>query len=231
MKTFEHPFDLYELGNHRTIAVELHTQGVNYYAKLFENPIYYFNAFQFIGGNLYRAILGYGEMWDQDFEGKLINSLDYYLDRVADTFEYYFEQIEFLWKTKLTGIKWRRGIKPKKLDLRLRHPKLAERGTRGLARINLLDKPNHVDIEFYGTGEVYTLSYLQYLRLRDNKRVKVKRYEKATGSKANRSGATTPSVQASSGEQPTQALVIKLPGLCSRERGTHSVREARKKTG
>lgn len=172
-------------------------------------------------------MLGYGDVWDKPFEEKLVKSLDFYLDWLNERSEYYFEQLEFVHRTRLHGIAWHRGVKPKRIDLRLRHPKLVEAGTRALARINLLDKPNHVDVEFFGTGEVFTISYIQYLRWRNGKKLKVK--ENAKTSRKAQPRATARSSEKASGEKSPQALVIKLPGLCPRERGAHSVREARQK--
>lgn len=172
-------------------------------------------------------MLGYGDVWDKPFEEKLVMSLDFYLDWLSERSEYYFEQLEFLHRTRVHGISWHRGIKPKRIDLRLRHPKLVEPGTRALARINLLDKPNHVDVEFFGTGEVFTISYIQYLRWRNGKKLKVK--ENAKTSRQAKPRTATSSSERSGREESSKALVIKLPGLCPRERGAHSVREARQK--
>lgn len=143
------------------MSIELHSQGIARYAPLASNPIYYFHAIQYTNGDFYRAILGYENVWDKDYETALVKSLDYILHYHDKRHEYYFEELVFNTETFLYGIPWRRGIKPA-LDFRATASRRMERGSRAFARINLLDNPHHVDIEFED-GSVMTVAYLRYL--------------------------------------------------------------------
>lgn len=164
MRKFTSPFDSYELTLDRPIAVELHPQGIVRYKPLYENPIYYFYAFQFRGGDFYRAVLGYETIWDEEFEDKLVSDLDNHLSKLRDLKLYYFEDIEILGDRTLIGLVWKRGVKPR-VNFRMRGRMEVLSGTRALARINLADRPHHVDVQFED-GQIITMILMDYLTSR-----------------------------------------------------------------
>jgi hypothetical protein len=144
------------------MAIELNPQGMKRYMHLVSNPVYYFHAFQFTGGMFYRAWLGYERIWDLAYEETLMKALDAFLNYVAKRREYFLEQIEVRREFKMFGIKWKRGIKPTNYQLADARPVWIEKGRTALARVNLLDTPRHVDIQFDDSDEIYTVSFTRY---------------------------------------------------------------------
>lgn len=161
MKKFDQPFDNFELGAERPISVELNPQ--DHYKHLYNHPIYYYHAFQYTRGGFYRAVFGYEKLWDKDYEESLTLALDYILTNHLNRREYYFEEITTERTFTLYGWRWDRGIKPKRIDFDYEWATLLPAQCRATARINLLDQPSHVDIEFHESGEIYSVSYMRYL--------------------------------------------------------------------
>lgn len=126
------------------------------------NPIYFQNSFIYLGGGLYRRILGYDVLWDKEAEAKLQKALDFYLTRVDTDGSYYFEKLEVTADFKLFGIRWHREVCPQAFKFDLQWPFEMKTGEKLLARVNLLDKPNHVDIE-REDGTVFSIQLLTYL--------------------------------------------------------------------
>lgn len=168
------------------MTIELNPQGLARYKPLFNNPIYYFHSLQYVGGDFYRAVLGYETIWDRDYENDLIVSLDKLLTQLNETGEYYFEDVRTIRKHYIQASKWYRGIKPSNpFARRVQRIHHLPSGLEGLARINLVDKPHHVDLEFED-GQIFTISFMRYLTYKE-KFFRSKRHEKRT--KQNRTDA------------------------------------------
>lgn len=132
------------------------------YARYYhDNPIYYQNAFQFLGGGFYRRILGYENLWDRDYEGRMNKALDYVLTDLEKRRSYYLEDLVVNRDAAIHGIKWVRGLAPRKLEFNTQWIYELKANERLTVRVNLLDKPNHVDIE-RENGEVFSVQYLRY---------------------------------------------------------------------
>lgn len=184
MKKFKRKFDTYELGKHRPIAIELDREGLGKYREYAENPIYYRNCLQYMGGELYRAILGYETIWDKQAEADLMLALDYVLTDFRERELYYIEEMEIVRDFKMHGIKWVKSVPPKELDFNLQWPFDLKRGEKVTVRVNLLDRPNHVDIE-RGNGEVFTIQFLRYEKFKERcKRDERQRTKRDTGTNA-----------------------------------------------
>jgi hypothetical protein len=166
VRKFEKPFDDYTVSSEPLMSVELHGQGQVRYIPLIGNPIYYFYALQFTQGSLYRAIFGWERLWDRELEADMMQRLQSHLEKLAKQKLYYLEEIEFIHAAMLRGTPWTRGV-PRQLDHRKQYPLAIKCGARALARVNLVDKPNHVDIEFKD-GTVFSISYTRYLNLKRN---------------------------------------------------------------
>lgn len=164
------PFDSYELSGPKPRALEIaskfspHRRKI---VKLANNPLYYINAIQFTNGELYRAVLGYELLWDRKTERDLMLCLDYILTLHLNEETYYFEELTVTTETRIHGVKWPRGIAPRVLAFETQWPYELKTGEKLLARVNCLDKPNHVDVERVSTGEVFTLQLVKYLRYRE----------------------------------------------------------------
>ena len=164
MKKFKHRVEAYSLGRIRPMAIEQDRAGLGKYVRLTDNPLYYYNALQYTGGSLYRASLGYEIFWDKQVEAQLMLCLDYLLTDYRDKQLYYIEEFTALTDLNQHGIKWHRGLAPQTLNFDMMWPFEIKKGERYTARVNLLDKPNHVDLEL-PNGEIYTLQFLRYQRL------------------------------------------------------------------
>jgi hypothetical protein len=170
VRKFDQPFDSYQLSVERPMIVELSPQR-GHYNHLINNPIYYFHAFQYTHGELYRAVLGYEKIWDHKLEKDLMMALDFMMCKWASDKKYYLEEIVINRKTYIEGVKWFRGIKPTPLNLQLRYRFKKARNCRALARINTLDQPFHVDLEF-ANGDIFTMPYISYITLKLNKKIR-----------------------------------------------------------
>lgn len=160
-KKYRFPFETYRLGRFKPSTIELDKDGLGRYQQLTNNPIYYENILKFCGGDLYRAALGYEKMWDRKTERKLMLCLDYFLTDLRDREQYYLEELTVTKPLKLHGVKWFRGIAPQDLTFDLQWVYELKPGESITARINLLDKPFHVDIE-QSDGSIHTIPYLKY---------------------------------------------------------------------
>lgn len=153
------------------MSIELNPQGLARYEHLFNHPIYYYHALQYMKGSFFRAVLGYETIWDKDYENSLVRQLDHTLHFHMERKEYFFESIIFTKQTKVFGTLWVRGVKTGFEMLHQKRKDIAI-GQRALARINLLDKPNHVDLDF-DDGSVWTIPYVRYLRYKQERYAKV----------------------------------------------------------
>jgi hypothetical protein len=236
VKKFAFPFDSYELSSERPMSIELHPQGVARYKHLVDNPIYYFYSFQYVNGDLYRAIFGYEVMWDKEYEDKLVLSLDYLLYRHSERREYYIEEIQFISWVKLRGFIWRDGVKPKLTrGISFQARPIVKRGTRATARVNLLDKPNHVDIHFYD-DQIISVSLMDYLNW---KRTSIRSLTdenyrqtqpKPTDSKTEaRESKETPSFKKFSSEVPHRQLPTNVLDMRERFRRSTAMPQTHKK--
>jgi hypothetical protein len=227
VKKFEHPFDYYEVVSERPMSLELNPQGVKRYMHLFNHPIYYLYALQFLGGNLFRAILGYENLWDLPLEEKLVHDLDKHLCDLAEKELYYLEEIEFKETSKFFGTRWPKGVKRPVIFTKQKW-KRVERGCRALARVNLIDKPNHVDIEF-SNGEVWSIYLMHYLNL---KKYRVRSLDHADKPKPKQNGndekngerGEAPKAKSACRLVAVKAVDVKLPRLRQRFRRSHSLR-------
>jgi len=208
------------------MSIELHPQGVVRYLHLNSNPIYYYYAFQFTYGDFYRAIFGYEHLWDEAYETQLIVKLDELLSYLHDRKLYYFEDLKCLRKVKIYGLEWKRGIKPITNFLATK-PRHISRGERILARINLLDKPHHVDLEFEN-GDVMTVSFMRFLRWKQKNLRSLN--ETSTGKTSNASkdapSGTPPEIKGFGGEFSTERPNPQLPSLPKRRRRFYTVPKA-----
>jgi len=179
VKNFDKDFDSYELSDERLMTIELHPQGLARYRELANNPIYYYHAIQYTNGELYRAIFGYENFWDKKLEDNFMLSLDFFLSRLTEKRDYYFEDLEVFRSFRLEGIPWPSGVKPKHLNFAQRHAAYIPRGMRVLARVNLIDKPNHVDLDFED-GRVFSVSFMIYLRWKERQHLRKIKSENPT---------------------------------------------------
>lgn len=143
------------------MAIELDGTGLGKYRHLANNQIYYYNVLQHMGGDFYRRVLGYEVLWDLQVERKMMLCLDYYMLKKSESREYYLEELKVNKTTRIHGIRWPRGIAPQTNRFDLQWPFDLKEGESITARINLLDKPHHVDLE-RSNGEVFTIQYLRY---------------------------------------------------------------------
>lgn len=149
------------------MAIEQDRSGLGKYSRLSDNPLYYKNALQYCGGSIYRAALGYETLWDRAKENQLRLCLDYLLVRHSNLKEYYLTTATATRDALLYGIRWHRGLAPRKLKFDLQWPFNVKSGELLTVRVNLLDKPFHVDIE-QSDGAVHTILYTRYRSLIDN---------------------------------------------------------------
>lgn len=149
------------------MSVELDRDQLLKYRELANNPIYYYNAIQYTAGSFYRAVLGYEILWDKRKEAELMLCLDYYLTHLSDEGSYYGETLKTTRDVMVWGIPWTRAVAPRNLSsFKLEWPFELQRGEVLQTRINLLDKPYHVDVE-RPSGEVFTISYPRYQNFKD----------------------------------------------------------------
>lgn len=217
------------------MSIELNPQGVARYKDLANNPIYYFHALQYTNGELYRAIFGYEKIWDKDYEDKLMLILDYVLNRYDERNEYYFENVTSEISLSLKGLVWKNGVKPK-VYFGMKWPVRIPRGFKIMARVNKLDAPFHVDLEFED-GRILTIPYLTYKNLKDRRYLRSKRDENARAkskqSKSNGASQTkgqcreAGQAEGTSGENSTQKLPHQLHYLRQGFRRTSTLRKAR----
>lgn len=147
------------------MGVELDTAGVGKYVRLYaDNAIYYENCFKYMGGGLYRVALGYDLIWDKEREALWMKKLDHHICQLEDLKSYYLEDLIVGHKTTISGFQWPRECPPK-ANNKLQQVFRVKQGERVLARVNLIDKPNHVDIEL-SNGKVYRLPWLKYNHLK-----------------------------------------------------------------
>lgn len=127
------------------------------------NRLYYANSTQYMGGSFYRAVLGYETIWDREYESQLVKSLDYHLSLLKKRKTYYFEELVFKRQTSIKGFQWERGVKPviSRLDLPALEEKNVAQYTTALARINRVDSPAHVDVDF-SDGSTWTFSIARW---------------------------------------------------------------------
>lgn len=179
MKKFSGPFDSYGMHKEKLAWVEfIKVVPPDVLAKIQDNPIYYYYALQYRAGSLYRAVLGYEEVWNREAETKLVRGLDIYLGQLQERTLYYFEDIVTNRRFYCKGLAWRRGVKP---PLRFLLKNLSTiwypEGTAITARINLEDAPNHVDLEF-PDGRVMSVSYMNYLNWKSNGKLRKRNRKK-----------------------------------------------------
>lgn len=189
MRKFKRPIDSYEMGRHRCMSMEQDPSGLGKYARFKDHFIYYQNALNYCGGELYRAVLGYENLWDRKAERQLMLCLDFYLQQQVDKRKYYLEETTVKQSLLIHGVKWPRQIPPKTLNFDLQWPFQLQEGEALISRINLLDKPYHVDIE-RSNGEIFTVPFTRYQNLVDNGMFKRKprkeNYEKRSRSATTR---------------------------------------------
>lgn len=152
------------------MAIELDRQYLKRYRHLADNPIYYNNAIQYMGGELYRAIVGYELLWSKLVEDKLMLALDYFLSQNSES--YFLTEMEVVEPMRIYGTYWFRGIKPDPLHFQVQTPFSLAKNEKLIARINLLDKPMNVDIETEA-GLVFSIPYMRYKYWLDSKRIRV----------------------------------------------------------
>lgn len=181
MRKFNKPFDEWSLTSDYPMSIELSPYSVARYRELSDNPIYYLNAIQYVNGGLFRAALGYEVLWDRKLEERMELALDYFLTRLNDQRDYYLEEIVFSKGITIHGLPWKRRVKPK-FNFSSKWPREVKRGERALARVNRLDGRYHVDLDFDQSGDVITITYMDYERL---KRGHVKSLEKPRNEKRN----------------------------------------------
>lgn len=150
------------------MALEQDAEGLAKYRNLADNPLYYDNAIQYCGGEFYRAVLGYEVLWDRKVERSLVMTLDYLLTSLKETGAYRLDDVKVQASTKIYGIQWQNGVAPQMLNFDLLWPYRLKAGENLLARVNLVDKPNHVDLE-RSTGEVFTIPFIRYQNCLNNK--------------------------------------------------------------
>ncbi len=160
-RKFKRPIESYGLTRYKPMAIELDGAGLGRYRDLADNPIYYYNAIQYAGGGFYRAALGYEVIWDRKAEGVLDLCLDYVLTKVDRDNAYYLDELEIAKDVQLHGVIWPRGVAPQNLSFAIQWPLDLTAGEKLTVRVNLLDKPHHVDLE-RSNGEVFTISFLRY---------------------------------------------------------------------
>ncbi len=233
MRKFPFPFDAYELGSERPILIELHPQGPKRYMHLIDNPIYYFYGFNYVGGSFYRALFGYEALWDEDLENSHVDHLDAFLKRSAQQRDYYLEEISFAYRTKVWGISWPRRVKPvTNFNFRALQKKLVQRGERALARINCLDAPFHVDIEF-SDGEIFSVSYQRYENWKNREQIRSLDHAstqpgKNSPNEKNGKFGKASKVKNFSCQNSLNPMASQLPPLRQRLRRSYSVSKARR---
>lgn len=183
------PFLTNELGRIRPIAIELDRAGLGKYKRLATNQIYWMNALQYCGGEFYRKALGYEVLWDRLVERRMMLCLDFYMTKQREAGLYYGEEIKVIKKTRIHGVLWRRGIAPQTPSFGLQWAFDLEVGESLTARINLLDKPYHVDIE-RGNGEVFTIQFARYKNYLIDIFRRKPRYERRTNHTTGSSNST-----------------------------------------
>lgn len=163
-KSFTKNIDSYQVGRYKLMSIELDRVNLARYRHLSDNPVYFYNCLTFCGGSLYRAILGYEVLWDRRKEEELMLCLDYFLTTQQDRNLYYTEELKVTRDFRTHGVAWPRGIAPRTLRFDLQWAYEIKAGESLTARINMLDKPYHVDIE-RGNGEVFSLQLPRYHQL------------------------------------------------------------------
>lgn len=191
------------------------------YVSLAENPIYYYGALQYCGGSFYRAALGYETLWDVETEAKLMLCLDYLMSKHELAGHYYIEEIKCNGTMTMHGLPWKRGIMPEHFQFHLLYPFKLNWGESITARVNLLDKPNHVDLE-RANGEVFSITLMRYLdyvnkgtfSLKKGKLKNEQKYPK--GPASGYKGSKRPSLSVVGGtrcKDPVRKTAVKLPPL------------------
>jgi hypothetical protein len=101
---------------------------------------------------------------------------------------------------------------------------------RALARVNLLDSPFHVDLDFYDTEKTYTISYMHYLLFKKNKTIRIINHDQPSllKPKPHQEGPAggTPT---SSESVPPQAVYTSVLDLLKRRRRANTLQKARAK--
>ena len=152
IRVFKELFDSY------AITVPLHKLSFTAHAKLMTNKLYWDNWGQFLDldgeASLYRAVLGYDEWYDKSRNLEETEKLDYYLNRLSANGNYALKGFKVRLETVLQGVHWKDGVKPglNRIYGQTRNTEAIKfkKGDKLLARINLLDKPEHVDLEWLG---------------------------------------------------------------------------------
>lgn len=222
-RKYAKPFSSYELGRFRPMALEQDAEGLFKYKTLADNPIYYQNAIQYCGGELYRTILGYELIWDQNAERTLMLCLDFFCADLENRGLYWLEEIKVIKTQKIHGVSWPRGIAPQELRFDLMWAYGLKEGESLTARVNLVDKPNHVDLE-RASGEVFTIPYIRYENYITNNLFKRKKvYEDKILSRATKRTSSPKTkglklVKRASREDPSQSPPSQLLNLSQRQR-------------
>lgn len=143
--------------------------------KYLENPLYWHTFGQYQqypqprdpkDRLFYRAVIGYDALWDKDLDKVLTDSLGWYLINLMEDERYYFKRLKLAEKETeviMPGVPWLSEIKPGiKEDCYTANIKFRPKD-RIIARFNLLDWPNHVDLELEGhPGERTSVSTVSF---------------------------------------------------------------------
>lgn len=219
MRKFTDPFDSYQLSVERPMIVELSPQR-GHYNHLIENPLYYFNAFQYTHGELYRAIFGYEQLWDKNYEKDLMMALDFMMCFWAKKRDYYIEEIFIDRRVYLEALPWLRGVKPRSLNL-MQRKRFKVNCNRATARVNALDRPFHVDVQLY-TGEIFTVPYAIYMNLKGRRMIRSLDHEnpsrEAKGHAKNDANPTAQRLESLGRIVALKAVHDRLPNLRQRLR-------------
>jgi hypothetical protein len=231
VKKFKKPFDSYKLSSrYRPMSIELHWQGLKAFRDLAENPLYYLNAIQYTNGELYRAIFGYEFLWDREYEGEIMLALDYYLTELDKRGHYYLEEVKVDRPFTLEGRKWRDGLKPKPLTFQktaLAKDRIPS-GLRATARVNTMDVPSHVDIEF-DNGAIYSVNYIKYQNWKERKLIRSLTHENKPRSASDGSGEAGPAARTRFPLSEAVPLPANVHRLQRRLTGQNALRKLRTK--
>lgn len=143
------------------MAIELDKTGLARYKKLAENPLYYQNAFNYCGGSLFRAILGYEQVWDKAFEERLMLCLDYLLTDFEDIGRYFMLELTAASDLVVYGLCWPRSVCPQTFKFDVQWPYELQKGEKLVCRVNMLDWPYRADFE-RANGEVFSIPYRRF---------------------------------------------------------------------
>lgn len=112
MTKFAKPFNEYEVTWPMSKMVGI--DGRVAHPELRQNPIYYFNHFQFEGGSLIRAVLGREVIWDQEVENAVIDGMErqYGEAKKLDNYDLQAYRCTAIGAMNIRGNIWTNGIKP-----------------------------------------------------------------------------------------------------------------------